>query len=63
MNSRNHNDWQTAMDEEIKSLMENETWYLTNLPEGKKAISNKWVYKLKHHADMEISTDSKPDRS
>lgn len=31
--------------------MHNDTWYLTELPYGKKAIRTKWVYKLKQKAD------------
>lgn len=36
-----------AMDDEYKSLIQNNTWTLHQLPEGKKAIGCKWVYKLK----------------
>ena len=35
------------MDEEHKSLMENQTWDLVKLPEGKRALQNKWVYRVK----------------
>lgn len=30
--------------------MDNNTWTLTNLPEGRKAIKCKWVFKTKHDA-------------
>ena len=39
--------WIEAMDAEIKCLKKNETWNLTELPEGKTAIGCKWVYKAK----------------
>ena len=39
--------WVEAMDAEIKSLKKNETWSLTELPEGKTAIGCKWVYNAK----------------
>jgi hypothetical protein len=39
--------WETAMEEEMDCLMNNETWTLTNLPPGRQAIENRWVYKLK----------------
>ena len=39
------------MDEEINSLMENQTWELAKLPKNKKALQNKWVYRLKEEAD------------
>lgn len=35
------------MNEEMYSHALNNTWTLTTLPEGKKAIRNKWVYKIK----------------
>ncbi|KAH9292690.1 hypothetical protein KI387_042125, partial [Taxus chinensis] len=31
--------WEQAMDEEHKALMENQTWDLVKLPEGKKSIT------------------------
>ena len=39
--------WIEAMDDEIDCLNKNETWTLTELPEGKTAIGCKWVYKAK----------------
>ncbi|GJR20012.1 retrovirus-related pol polyprotein from transposon TNT 1-94 [Tanacetum coccineum] len=39
--------WRQAMDEEIKSIEKNDTWELTTLPKGQKAIGVKWVYKAK----------------
>ena len=35
------------MQEEVKSLLENHTYDLVKLPQGKKALRNKWVYRLK----------------
>ena len=48
--------WDVAMDEEANALDENETWKLTPLPEGKKAIGCKWVYKTKHNVEGSVST-------
>jgi hypothetical protein len=48
-------EWKTAMNEEIKSLQENETWTLTELPYGKNLVSNKWVFKTKLNPDGSIS--------
>ena len=42
------------MKEEIKQIEHNETWELVDLPEGKKPIGLKWVYKIKKHADGTI---------
>eukprot|EP00253_Pinus_taeda_P002155 PITA_02155 len=35
------------MEEEMESLMHNQTWDLVRLPAGKSTLQNKWVYKLK----------------
>ncbi|XP_074323433.1 uncharacterized protein LOC141660352 [Apium graveolens] len=37
--------WNKAMDEEIGAIKKNDTWELTDLPKGHKAINVKWVYK------------------
>eukprot|EP00742_Colponemidia_sp_Colp-10_P019010 GILJ01022017.1.p1 GENE.GILJ01022017.1~~GILJ01022017.1.p1 ORF type:complete len:919 (-),score=103.72 GILJ01022017.1:30-2786(-) len=47
-------EWRNAMEEEFKSLQENETWKLVRLPEGQRKISNKWVYKVKLKKDGEV---------
>ena len=39
--------WKSAMKDEIDSLLKNKTWDLCKLPVGKKALQNKWVYRLK----------------
>lgn len=39
--------WSNAMLDEISSLDALNTWELTDLPPGKKAIGSKWVYKIK----------------
>lgn len=46
--------WQKAMNEEIESMHKNDTWTLTSLPEGRKAVDCKWVYKRKTKADGTI---------
>ena len=43
--------WEKAMEVEMQSLEENSVWDLVELPEGKRAIGNKWVYKVKTGAD------------
>ncbi|XP_057249409.1 uncharacterized protein LOC130590847 [Beta vulgaris subsp. vulgaris] len=40
-------EWQDAMDKEILALEKNDTWSLTSLPAGKKAIASKWIFKIK----------------
>ncbi|KAH9782721.1 Integrase catalytic domain-containing protein [Citrus sinensis] len=39
--------WKLAIEEEMKSLHQNQTWELVKLPKGKRAIGNKWVYTKK----------------
>ena len=36
------------MKNEMDSLLGNQTWELTELPVGKKALRNKWVYRIKN---------------
>lgn len=43
--------WKRAMDEEIESLEDNQTFTLTTLPEGRKAVGGRWVYSIKEGSD------------
>ena len=43
--------WEQAMDDEMRSLEKNDTWVLTKLPVGKRALLNKWVFKIKTEPD------------
>ena len=54
VDSREENDWRRAMQEEIDSINENETWILTSLPPDRKALRGKWVYKIKRGPAGEI---------
>lgn len=51
VNSSNSREWLDAMDDEMKSLRDNNTFTLTTLPEGKKAVGGRWVYAMKSNAD------------
>ncbi|XP_070033037.1 flocculation protein FLO11-like [Nicotiana tomentosiformis] len=42
--------WQEAMRKEFKALETNHTWDIIDLPQGKKPIGCKWVYKIKYKA-------------
>ena len=48
---RNVDKWKRAMQEEIDSLNEYDVWELTKLPEGRKAVGCKWVYKIKRNSN------------
>ena len=46
--------WKAAMNEEMKSLQENNTWELVDRPPGKKLVGCRWVYTVKYKADGTI---------
>ncbi|GKB17314.1 putative RNA-directed DNA polymerase [Tanacetum coccineum] len=46
--------WVEAMNNEIKALVKNNTWTLTDLLIGKKTIDNKWLYKIKCKASGQV---------
>ncbi|GAA0173718.1 hypothetical protein LIER_27277 [Lithospermum erythrorhizon] len=46
--------WMTAMQEEIEALHKNKTWDLVPLPQGRKPIDSKWVYKIKRHNNDQV---------
>jgi hypothetical protein len=39
--------WEQGMKEEMEPLVNNQTWDLVQFPPGKRALQNKWVYRLK----------------
>jgi hypothetical protein len=41
--------WWKPIEEELQSIEENQTWTLTELPQGRRAIGLKWVFKVKRH--------------
>ena len=53
MNSPRATDWRQAMEEEMKSLKENDTFELTTLLMGKNPVGmgGKWVYTIKEDAE------------
>jgi hypothetical protein len=46
--------WRTAMDEEMASITENNTWEMSSLPRGHKAIGLKWVFNVKRDVAGEL---------
>jgi hypothetical protein len=49
-----HQQWCSAMLEEIDSIESNKMWRLVPLPPGHHLIGLKWVYKLKKNATDEV---------
>ena len=47
MHVENRKKWEQDMNEEMDSLVKNQTWDLVEFPAGKRALQNKWVYRLK----------------
>ncbi len=45
--------WKTAMDNEMNSILHNNTYSLVELPPGKSCIGSRWVYKIKSGPDGE----------
>ncbi|CAI7819342.1 unnamed protein product [Closterium sp. NIES-54] len=54
LESSDAEEWKKAIESELKSIEENGTWELVELPEGRKAITSKWLFKIKSHADGKI---------
>jgi len=45
--ARGHVAWHAAMQSEMDAVVKNRTWELADLPRGHRAITLKWVFKLK----------------
>ena len=54
MASPERSKWQGAVTEELQSLQKHEVWELVELPEGRKAVGNRWVFKVKVNAEGEV---------
>jgi hypothetical protein len=47
--------WESAMQEEYKSLLENQTWDLVPLPSGRKIFRCRWLYRTKSATNGHVS--------
>ena len=54
MSSRDASFWREAVNDEMDSIISNQTWILVDLPPGSKLISNKWVFRRKYNTDGSI---------
>ncbi|GJX04578.1 retrovirus-related pol polyprotein from transposon TNT 1-94 [Tanacetum coccineum] len=55
MSSRDAPLWKEAVNDEMDSILGNQTWELAELPKGVKPIGSKWVFKKKLNPDGSIS--------
>ena len=46
--------WKEAINSEMESIMQNNTWEIVELPPGNKAIGCKWIFKKKLKPDGSI---------
>lgn len=51
MESDENQKWMDAMHDEMKSLHDNHTYDLVKLPKGKRALENRWIYRVKHEGN------------
>ncbi|GJS18624.1 zinc finger, CCHC-type containing protein [Tanacetum coccineum] len=54
MQSRDAAFWKEAIDDEIGSIMENNTWVISDLPPGCKPLGCKWIFKRNMEVDGSI---------
>jgi hypothetical protein len=54
MSSDDKEQWQHAIENELKSLEEHNTWELSQLPPGKRPLPCKWVFRRKYGPDGEV---------
>ena len=54
LSSKDADQWKQAMENEINSLKKNKVWSLVKLPQGKKAIGSKWIFKQKRDSDGNV---------
>ena len=47
--------WLEAMKSEMGSMYENKVWTLIDLPDDRRAIKNKWIFKRKTDADSSVT--------
>ncbi|KAK1660346.1 hypothetical protein QYE76_048505 [Lolium multiflorum] len=55
MMSPDSNKWHESMKSEMGSMYDNQVWTLVDLPDSRKAVENKWIFKRKTDADGNIT--------
>lgn len=54
MKSADNQSWHQATQDEYRSLIENNTWTLVDLPPGRRAIDGKWIFHRKYALDGNV---------
>ena len=54
LNGTDANLWRDAMQHQMDSLHKHNVFNLVELPNGRKAIGSKWVFRVKHNADGSV---------
>jgi hypothetical protein len=54
LNGEDAKKWEMAMQEEYDSFIVNNSWSLVPFPKGRKPVSCKWVFKIKHGVHGEV---------
>ncbi|KAL0744686.1 hypothetical protein Bca101_100787 [Brassica carinata] len=47
-------EWKESVRAEAGAMVKNDTWYESELPKGKKAVSSRWIFTIKYKADGQI---------
>jgi len=54
LNSTLAPEWNIAIDEELKSIIDNGTWKIIDLPRGRNPVKCRWVFRVKRRANSEV---------
>ena len=46
--------WMEAMNDEYKSLIDNQTWQIVERPKNERIVDNRWVFKIREKPDGSI---------
>ncbi|WZY94095.1 hypothetical protein YC2023_066424 [Brassica napus] len=47
-------EWKESVGAEAGAMIKNDTWYESELPKGKKAVTSRWIFTIKYKADGTI---------
>jgi len=49
-----HDLWKESVGDEADAMIRNDTWYESELPKGKKAVSSRWIFTIKYLANGKV---------